>query len=169
MRYAPLMLQGSARTWLNSLPAGSINTWVDFEQAFVRNFTGTYKRPGRPSQLVMCVQVPAVTGREYLARWTELRNSCEGVHEVQAIQYFVSRCRDGTLLKHKLLRSEPATMATLMVTADKYANADSAMKIQVALDKADKAKPVPPPKPAGENSRQQHNHQNNKRKADQPA
>ena len=25
VRYAPLMLQGSARTWLNSLPAGSIN------------------------------------------------------------------------------------------------------------------------------------------------
>ena len=59
-------------------------------------------------------------------------------------------------------------MAALMVTADKYANADSAMKIQVALDEADKAKLVPPPKPAGESSRQQH-HQNNKRKADQPA
>ena len=67
----------------------------------------------------MCVQGPTETGREYLAHWTELRNSCEGVHEVQAIQYFVSGCRDDTLLKHKLLRSEPATMAALMVTADK--------------------------------------------------
>ena len=116
----------------------------------------------------MCVQGPTETGCEYLARWTELRNSCEGVHEVQAIQYFVNGYRDGTLLKHKLLRSEPATMAALMVTMDKYANTDSAMKIQVALDEAGKAKPVPPPKPAGESSRQQH-HQNNKRKADQPA
>ena len=113
-------------------------------------------------------QGPTETGREYVTRWTKLRNSCEGVHEVQAIQYFVSGCRDGTLLKHKLLRSEPATIAALMVMADKYANADSAMKIQVALDEAGKAKPVPPPKPAGESSRQQH-HQNNKRKADQPA
>ena len=104
------------------------------QPAFVRNFTGTYKRPGRPSQLAMCVQGPTETGREYLACCTELRNSCEGVHEVQAIQYFVSGCRDGTLLKHKLLRSKPATMAALMVTADKYANADSAMKIKVALD-----------------------------------
>ena len=26
VRYTPLMLQGSARTWLNSLPMGSINT-----------------------------------------------------------------------------------------------------------------------------------------------
>ena len=153
MRYAPLMLQGSTRTWLNSLPVGSINTWLDFVDAFVRNFTGTYKRPGRPSQLAMWVQGPMETGREYLARWTELQNSCEGIHEVQAIQYFVSGCRGGILLKHKLLRSEPATMAALMVTADKYANADSAMKIQVALDEAGNAKPIPPPKPAGESSR----------------
>ena len=77
----------------------------------------------------MCVQGPAKTSCEYLARWTQLQNSCEGVHEVQAIQYFISGCQDGTLLKHKLLRSALATMAVLMVTADKYANADSAMKI----------------------------------------
>ena len=82
MRYAPVMLQGSAHTWLNSLPVGSVNTWVDFEQAFVRNFTGTYKQPNCPSQLAMCVQGPKNTGREYLACWTELRNSCEGVHDV---------------------------------------------------------------------------------------
>ena len=47
-------------------------------------------------------------------------------------------------------------MAALTVMADKYANADSTMKIQVALDEASKAKPVPSPKPAGESSRQQH-------------
>ena len=113
----------------------------------------------------MCVQGPTKTGREYLTRWTKLQNSCEGVHEVQAIQYFISGCRDGTLLKQKLLRSEPASLSALMVAADKYANADSAMKIQVALGEAGKAKPVPPLKPAGESSRQQH-HQYNKRKAD---
>ena len=75
------------------------------------------------------MQGPTETGREYLARWTELRNSYEDVHKVQTIQYFINGCRDGTLLKHKLLRSEPTTMVVLMVTADKYANADSAMKI----------------------------------------
>ena len=56
MRYAPLMLQESARTWLNNLPMGSINAWVNFEEAFVRNFTGTYKRPSRPSQLFTIIE-----------------------------------------------------------------------------------------------------------------
>ena len=44
-------------------------------------------------------------------------------------------------------------MAALMVMADKYANADSAINIQVALDEAGKAKSIPPTKPAGEGSR----------------
>jgi hypothetical protein len=53
MRYAPLMLT-SAQTWLNSLPALQINSWHDFKEAFIKNFTGTYKRPPRPRQLADC-------------------------------------------------------------------------------------------------------------------
>jgi hypothetical protein len=43
VRYALLMLTGSARTWLNSLPALQINSWHDFQEAFIKNFTETYK------------------------------------------------------------------------------------------------------------------------------
>ena len=68
VRYVPLMLIGLARTWLNSLFAGGINTWTDFEEAFVCNFTGTYKRPGRPRELAMCVQGPDESLRDYLTR-----------------------------------------------------------------------------------------------------
>ncbi|KAK1616962.1 hypothetical protein QYE76_022479 [Lolium multiflorum] len=68
VRYSPLMLLGSARTWLNNLPAGSINGWLDFEEAFISNFTGTYRRPGRPQQLEMCKQGPDETDRAYLTR-----------------------------------------------------------------------------------------------------
>ena len=81
------MLQGTARTWLNSLKPYSINSWLDFTEVFVRNFTSTYKRPPKPRQLSLCVQGPNESTRDYLTRWAELRNSCEGVHEVQAIEY----------------------------------------------------------------------------------
>ncbi|KAI4987386.1 hypothetical protein ZWY2020_020186 [Hordeum vulgare] len=131
VRYVPLMLVGSAWTWLNSLPASSANSWVDFEEAFVRNFTGTYKRPRRPCELAMCVQRPDEPLRDYVMRWTELRNSCKAMHEVQAIQYFINDYRDGTLLKHKLMCSEPTSLAVLMAKADKYAIADSAMWVKV--------------------------------------
>src|ERR1041384_3009417 len=53
VRYEPLMLQGSARTWLNSLPSNSINCWEDFSSAFIHNFTSTYDRPNLPRQLAL--------------------------------------------------------------------------------------------------------------------
>ena len=48
VKYVPLMLQGTARTWLNSLKPNSINGWLDFTDAFTRNFTSTYKHPPKP-------------------------------------------------------------------------------------------------------------------------
>src|ERR1041384_5670746 len=54
--YAPLMLHGSARTWLNSLPSNSINCWEDFSSAVIHNFTSTYDWPNLPRQLALCVQ-----------------------------------------------------------------------------------------------------------------
>jgi hypothetical protein len=121
VRYASLMLMGYARTWLNSLPALQINSWHDFKEAFIKNFTEMYKRPPRSRQLALCRQGPDEPNRDYLTRWSELRNSCEGVGEEQAIGYFTDGCREGTLMKHKLHRAEPKTMAEFMVIADKYA------------------------------------------------
>ena len=59
---------------------------------FVRNLTGRYKHPGQPQKLTLYLQGPDEPLRDYLTRWTELRNSREGVHEVQAIQYFIDGC-----------------------------------------------------------------------------
>jgi hypothetical protein len=132
VRYAPLMLQGSARTWLNSLSPLRINLWLDFKEAFIKNFIGTYKRPLLPRQLAHCKQGPDESDRAYLTRWSELRNSCEGVGEEQAIGYFTDGYRDGTLMKHKLNRAEPKTMTEFMAIADKYATADSAARVQFA-------------------------------------
>ena len=168
VKYVPLMLQGTARTWLNSLKPRSINSWVDFTEAFVRNFTSTYKRPPKPRQLSLCVQGPDESTRDYLTRWAELRNSCEGVHEVQAIDYFTAGCREGTLLKHKLLCDEPETLDELLIIADKYATADSSMKMEIQISTTSKVSPQAPRTPAADAGRRQQQG-DNKRKATQPA
>src|SRR5215217_4746305 len=72
----------------------------------------------------MCKQGADETDRAYLTRWCEMRNSCEGVHEIQAVGFFMAGCRQNTMLWHKLRRSEPKTMAALMAIADKYALAE---------------------------------------------
>ena len=141
---------------------------MDFTEVFIRNFTSTYKRPPKPRQLSLCVQGPNESTRDYLMRWAELRNSCEGVHEVQAIEYFTAGCREGTLLKHRLLCYEPATLDELLIIADKYATTDSSMKAEIQVDASGKVAPPAPQAPAGDTSqRQQPN--DNKRKATQPA
>ncbi|KAK1632810.1 hypothetical protein QYE76_007125 [Lolium multiflorum] len=76
VRIVPSFLVGPARIWLNNLPAGSINGWIDFEEAFVSNFSSTYRRPNRPQQLALCVQRANETDRDYLTRWNSTRNSC---------------------------------------------------------------------------------------------
>ncbi|KAI5014844.1 hypothetical protein ZWY2020_056234 [Hordeum vulgare] len=115
--------------------------------------------------MAMCVQKADEPLRDYVTRWTKLRNSCEGVHEVHAIQYFIDKCRDGTLLKHKLMCTDPTSLAVLMAKADKYATADSAMRIKVTA--SDKVVPAPATaKPVGDNRGGQNNY---KRKADQMA
>jgi hypothetical protein len=122
-------LTGSAWRWLNSLLALQINSWYDFKEAFIKNFTGTYKRPPCPRQLALCKQGPDELDRDYLTRWLELRNSCKGVGEEQAIGYFTDGCREGTLMKHKLHRAEPKTMAEFKAIADKYASVNSAARV----------------------------------------
>jgi hypothetical protein len=64
VRYIPSVLVGPARIWLNNFPKGSINGWLDFEEAFVSNFSSTYRRPNRPQQLAMCQQRENGTDRE---------------------------------------------------------------------------------------------------------
>jgi len=118
VRYAPLMLQGTARTWLNSLPKDSVNYWEDFTSAFTHNFTSTYDRPNLPRQLALCVQSKDEPLRDYLSRWIKLKNSCEGVHEIQAIQYFTDGCLADSMLKHKLLRKNFTSLAAVMRVAN---------------------------------------------------
>ncbi len=81
--------------------------------------SGKVIAPAPKTPASLCIQGPNESTRDYLTRWAELRNSCEGVHEVQAIEYFIAGCREGTLLKHRLLCDEPATLDELLITADK--------------------------------------------------
>src|SRR4051812_25686381 len=105
-----------------------MNCWEDFSEALIRNFTGTYERPGLPRHLALCVQGTDEPLRDYLQRWIKLRNTCEGVHEIQAIQYFTDGCLDGSLLKHKLLRKEITSLADLIRIANSFAAFDDAMR-----------------------------------------
>ena len=58
IKYLPLKLKGAALHWLNSLPADSVGSWEDLEDAFLDNFQGTYVRPPDVDDLSHITQQP---------------------------------------------------------------------------------------------------------------
>ena len=72
---------------------------------------------------------------------------------MQAIEYFTARCREGTLLKHRLLCDEPATLDELLIIADKYAMANSSKKAEIQISTTGKVAPQAPRTPAGDANR----------------
>ena len=123
-RYVPQMLEGTARIWLNNLEPGSIRCWTDFEEAFKSNFATTYRRPNWSQQLADCKQRENETDRDWLTRWTQTRNSCEGVVDAQAISWFANGCRHGSMLWQRVRRSMPTTLAETIRIADSHALGD---------------------------------------------
>ena len=86
---------------------------------------------------------------------------------MQAIEYFTAGCREGTLLKHKLLCDEPTTLDELLDIADKYATADSSMKTELRVDASGKVLNPAPKTPAGDSHRRPHQN-DHKRKGPVP-
>ena len=82
------MLTGSARGWLQTQPKNSFNSWEQFEEAFVKNFLGTYSRPGTFVELQACKQGRDEPLRSYISRWTLRRNSIGVVSEDRAMDAF---------------------------------------------------------------------------------
>ncbi len=65
IKYLPLKLKGPARHWLNSLPANSIGSWENLEDAFLDNFQGTYVRPPDADDLSHITQQPGESARKF--------------------------------------------------------------------------------------------------------
>jgi hypothetical protein len=121
------MLSGTARQWINDLVENSIQTWFDMQTVFTKNFEGTYKRPHNIGDLQRCRQADDETSRTFLARWLDMKNSCEGVTDEFAILAFIDSLERGQLLRHRLLweRNEgKLTLNSMITIASNYAAAD---------------------------------------------
>jgi hypothetical protein len=71
IRNLPLHLADSARTWLEHLPPSQIHNWDDLVRMFVRNFQGTYVRPGNSLDLRACTQKPGESLRDFIRRFSK--------------------------------------------------------------------------------------------------
>jgi hypothetical protein len=120
------MLSGTAWQWINDLAENSIQTWFDMQTAFTENFEGTYKRPHNIGDLQRCRRADDETSQTFLARWLDMKNSCEGVTDKSTILAFIDSLERGQLLRHHLLRERnegKLTLNSMITIASNYAAA----------------------------------------------
>ena len=127
MQYIQLMLVGSARDWLKSLPQSKYDSWDSFMEDFVKNFAVTCDRPATFEELQACKQRTNESLRSYIRRWTTIRNSVGTVSEDRAIDAFTQGLarRD---FREALGREKPISIAQLMKVANEWADGEDSVR-----------------------------------------
>ena len=123
MQCFQLYLKDSARAWLRGLPSGSIRSWDDLLEAFVKNFQATYKRHVGIKEIRLRKQKSKEPMRAYVARFTKLLNSAVNVLADRAIDAFSDSIRRERHIK-ELGRLKPKTITELIEIANGWTDGE---------------------------------------------
>ncbi|KAI5008870.1 hypothetical protein ZWY2020_009918 [Hordeum vulgare] len=128
MKHLPLMLDGSARAWLNQLAPSSIYSWADLARVFIKTFEGVQALLASWSSKIKPVEANEPL-RDFIQRWTTLYHTVENVTEHQAVCAFKAgvRYRD---LYLKFGRTGDISMSKMMEIATRYANGEEEDRIR---------------------------------------
>jgi hypothetical protein len=67
-RYLSLMMEGTTRQWINTLPPNNIDSWEDMRHAFIKHFKDSYTRATTIEDLERCVQGRNESTRSWVKR-----------------------------------------------------------------------------------------------------
>ena len=119
IKYHPLKLKGPARHWLKSLPANSIGSWENLEDAFLDNFQGTYVRPPDADDLSHITQQPGESAMKFWTRFLTKENQIVDCPDAKALAAFKHNIRDEWLARH-LGQEKPKSMAALTTLMTRF-------------------------------------------------
>jgi hypothetical protein len=125
MQSLQLYLTGAARSWLNTLPNDSIESWGELENQFARNFHSTYKRLASLEEIKSCVHQKGETLRSYIQRSSVIKNSAEDISNKRAIHAFSSGLHRSDLVE-EIGRTRPRIVSELMEVANRFADGEDA-------------------------------------------
>ena len=127
MQFIQLHLKEPARAWLRNLPEESITHWNDLQRLFIANFKATCKRPNSIEELRRCQQRGNESLRDYINRWTKIKNTCENLNQELVIDAF----KRGLLrrdLREELGRMKPKTLSALMELVSNWADGEDSVQ-----------------------------------------
>jgi hypothetical protein len=64
--YFPIVLTGTARSWLMNLPEGTLHSWSELRLQFTANIESAYARPGNETDLHAIQQRPGETLHSFI-------------------------------------------------------------------------------------------------------
>ena len=92
MKYFAMMLDGTARTWLKSLPANSIGSWAELKARFIQNFKDTCKQPMSIVDLTNCKQEEGESTTHWVRRVKAIIHSSDKMDVGSAILMLEKNC-----------------------------------------------------------------------------
>src|SRR3954464_15055158 len=125
-KYFTMMLEGTARTWLKSLPPNTIGSWAQLRARFINNFKDTCEQPMSIVDLTSCVQAEGESTTHWVRRVSKILHSSDRINADTAVVTLEGNCRFGPLkLKLGRMKRHCTDMGTLMAALVKYADSDS--------------------------------------------
>ena len=102
-KYFTMMLEGTTRTWLKSLPTNSVGSWAELKHRFIQNFIDTCKQPMSIVDLAACVQEDGGSMTHWLKWVSAILHSLDRINADTVVLTLEGNCRF-LPLRHKLGR-----------------------------------------------------------------
>ena len=127
--YFPVILDQAGHQWLLGLPEDSFDSWEELRQAFIDNFIATCEQPGNKYDLERIRDRKNEPLRDYIRRFSDMRLKILKISHDEAISAFIKGLCFHEVLRSKLVRKRPTTVAELLTTAKNYDDADDTEKL----------------------------------------
>ena len=119
-RCFPLYLTDIAALWFRQLDSGSIGTWNDLTERFMRQFRVHITRPKNVMTLATLKQKAGETLRSFLTRFNAAAASVDSPDPSMVMMEAVSGIADGTEFKNSLTKDPPVDLGEFYHEAEKF-------------------------------------------------
>jgi hypothetical protein len=107
-----------------NLPHESVTSWKDLCRQFVANFMPTYDRPATKNDLKAVHQYKGETLRQYIQRFSQMRNKIPRISNEEVISAFSTGVSDIKMREKLSMNDEPTFVVRLFEIADRCAKAE---------------------------------------------
>jgi hypothetical protein len=123
--YFPVMMSCQTLNWLESLPAGSINSWQDLCTDFIQYYQAASPGPKTRWDLGSITQLPSESLRDYIKRYFANRNTIMEVDDRDVVYHFHQGLHSIELW-WKTFENNPKTVFDMMAIVNKHADMEDA-------------------------------------------